>query len=237
MEKVLRWLAAAVVLAALFGCAAPKPILNAENRGRLGTTDVVVQVALEEIYAQIVHSQASMYGGGGLILALIDAAVDNSRAKTAEKTVEPYRNALINYDYVARLEGELQKSLAGPGFTVESLKMQRRVDAKSPALPAAGSPAGSVLRLQSYYCFTPDFSSIIVGADAKVSLSQAGKQTVVHDKTYAIVKAVPAGLQSTEEKWTANNGAALRAALDQAIVELVERMHRELIGSTVQAQN
>jgi hypothetical protein len=235
MEKLLRVMACVVLLGALYGCAAQRPMLNEQTRAKLGSTDVVLQVNQEEIYAQIEHSKAAQYGGGGLILALIDVAIDHSRASTAEKAVEPYRNALVNYDFRAKMQAELEKSLAGPGFSVRSIKRLQPAT-KSNSSPEPLPQDGSLLQVTSRYSFTPDFSAVVVAADAVISVPQDGKAKIVHYQTYFVSKPAPAGTASMQDKWTANDGAALRIALDEGVVELVGHMHNALSVPGLQAR-
>ena len=63
-----------------------------------GGRDVQVLIAQDEIKSTIVASSVSAVTGGGLLAALIDAKVNNDRARKAEATIQPLRQALIGFD-------------------------------------------------------------------------------------------------------------------------------------------
>src|SRR4051812_38476632 len=92
-----------VALAACFiagGCVAPiKQILPPESRVVAGGRNQLVTVPQNEIAAGINESNLTAAMGGGLLFALIDAGVNNSRAKKAEAAIVPVRNALVDYAF------------------------------------------------------------------------------------------------------------------------------------------
>src|SRR4051812_32436107 len=90
-------------LAACFtvgGCVAPiKQTLPPESRVVAGGRNQLVTVAQNEIAAGINESNLTGAMGGGLLFALIDAGVNNSRAKKAEASIVPVRDAIVDYGF------------------------------------------------------------------------------------------------------------------------------------------
>src|SRR5687768_4711426 len=70
-----------------------------EARTVEGGRDVRIIVSQAEIQPNINISNVTAAAGGGLLFALIDAGVNNARAKEAEKKIVPLREALVGYDF------------------------------------------------------------------------------------------------------------------------------------------
>jgi hypothetical protein len=102
------------------GCAPPVHVpLKAEDAGKIRSTRVRAVVAQEEINAAIEQSNLAAAGGGGLLLALIDAGVDSHRTSKAKSLVEPIRKEAGGYDFRARFGEALQAAAPGlPSLTI-----------------------------------------------------------------------------------------------------------------------
>jgi len=100
--------ALAMLVSACATAIPPHKALPSEARGQFSATDIVLPVRQSEIYIFVAPSQTAMYGGGGLLLALIDAGIDSSNAGTAEEAIKPLRNALVDYSFDTQMQAELQ---------------------------------------------------------------------------------------------------------------------------------
>jgi hypothetical protein len=100
----VRWFAVAVVVLAVTGCvAAPiQHTMPGGQRGIAGGRGQIVTVAQSEIGAGIQPSTISAATGGGLLIALVDAGINNARAKTAEAAIVPVRDALTDFYFEQR---------------------------------------------------------------------------------------------------------------------------------------
>jgi hypothetical protein len=85
--------------------------LSQPERDKLASTEVAVPVSQSEIYVYVPPSQIAAAGGGGLLLALIDAGVDSVRTSKAEDAVKPLRDSLVDYDFDNTLQADLKDSL------------------------------------------------------------------------------------------------------------------------------
>src|SRR5436305_2101513 len=101
MGKWLRGAAAVFLVCAITqGCAVPpKRALSPEARDIAGGRAAVVVSGQGEVKPEVNASNVAMVTGGGLIPALIDAAITQSRVNSAEKTVRVVRDALGTYDF------------------------------------------------------------------------------------------------------------------------------------------
>lgn len=85
-------------------------------RDKIATTEVAVPIQQSEIYVFVPQSQIAAAGGGGLLLALIDAGVDSVRTSKAEDAVKPLRDAMVDYDFDGTLQSDLKTSLSQVSF-------------------------------------------------------------------------------------------------------------------------
>jgi hypothetical protein len=102
----------------LSACAAvpSHELLPMAARDKLTATEVAVPIPQSEIYVFVPQSQLATYGGGGLILALIDAGVDSVRTSKAEDAVKPLRDAMVDYDFDGSFQSDLKTSLSQVSF-------------------------------------------------------------------------------------------------------------------------
>src|SRR5579871_4399029 len=105
MGKWLRGVAAVFLVCIIAqGCAVPpKRALSPEARDISGGRVALVVSGQGEIRPEVDASHIAMATGGGLIPALIDAAITQARMNSAEKTVRVVRDALGNYDFDKRV--------------------------------------------------------------------------------------------------------------------------------------
>lgn len=93
--------------------AGPPNFVSEEARTVAGGRAVQVLVAQSEIKSNINQSYATVALGGGLLGALIDAAVEAERAKKAEEDITPIREALTGFDVDALAQTTAKASLEG----------------------------------------------------------------------------------------------------------------------------
>ena len=81
-----------VTLFFLGGCSTPANIpMPKGGMEALNTAHLIIQNTQKEIGAEVQESNIAKWGGGGLIPALIDVAIENSRANDAEEAIQPIR--------------------------------------------------------------------------------------------------------------------------------------------------
>ena len=222
----------------LCGCANRGPIeLSPDNRAKLGATEVVAVIPQEEINAEIIESNAATRAlQGGLLAALIDANVNNSRLKEAEKTVDPYRNALIDYDFPQRFRDALESELrASSSFKNAHVTVQRSPGKDGPKPPIAGATPASTLVLTTRYSMVSDFSLLNVRVDAKLLLNSDSTRTPVYTHSFVSGRRAPEGEGDLAARWTINNGVGLKTAMDESIHDVVHFVVRGVDGDSTNA--
>lgn len=233
-------LTAVTVLLMLGGCAvSPHYAMSPEAAAQLKSVDVNVGIEQREINPTIT---VSTMGGAnfGLIGALIDAGVNNSRAGEAEEFIQPLRDALLDYDFDAAVLAEYGATIrevpvlagANPVLLTGPLTESYEAALKS-------SEADAVLFLTTDYITSADFSEITVGLQASIfpvraeldAFRDSGRAPgpkanplLLSDAMYRNVFTIKAKLPEkgvgpidNVNAWAANNGALARSAMNEAI--------------------
>lgn len=104
-------IAAGVLLLTACG-STPNYYIDEVARNQIDSTHVIVNIPQKEITAEIEASNVAAAGGGGLLLALVDVAVESSRANTAEALIQPIKDALIETNFQSLFMEALQQELA-----------------------------------------------------------------------------------------------------------------------------
>jgi hypothetical protein len=111
--KVFKIVASMCIAVALVGCGAtPNFYVDKSATQNISSTDVYITIAQKEINAEIDRSSVAAAGGGGLLFALIDVAVENSRATDAEKLVQPIKDGLVDVDFTELFSESLKQELS-----------------------------------------------------------------------------------------------------------------------------
>jgi len=165
MKARIQFLAVVSLLILLSACATlpPNHHLVEAARGQVSDVDVFLLVPQKEIYAQIDQSNVAAATGGGLLMALIDAAVDSSRTKTAEQNIQPIRDKLLNFDYADELGKEINSVLKNVSWLhAHDIQLVRStIDEKLIADLYAKSKASAVLIVTGNYSLVPNFHSVV----------------------------------------------------------------------------
>lgn len=197
---------------------------------------VEIVLAQQEITVSVPDNSAYAMQGG-LIGALVGAAVSNAQVKNAEERIATLRDVLIDYPFNARVEAALRAKLAEgdvlAGHPVEILHAGWSADA-----PNASAATGEVLVLTPGYAVNNDFDELAVDLDlayVRRSLRSNGKpvQKILFQRTYAF--RFP--LQDTDDptaaedwwlRWPALGEPALAAMLDQGIEHVTDMLVHDL---------
>lgn len=250
------WRAAACLLAMAASGASIAAIKNnyvaPEARTVEGGRDVHIIVSQAEIQPNINISNMTAAAGGGLLFALIDAGVNNARAKEAEKTVVPLREALVGYDFDPLAQHASTDTLSALGWLdPRQVKISKEETADSilAALDAAGTSQLMVLRYA--YETNADFSGIVVSLDASIvnKAVPAGKKPDARlapknlpykqlFRSFVMLPgANPKDPAANVKAWAADHGKAARAAIDTGLERCQALLTRSLTYSAADAES
>lgn len=157
---------AVLVALSLGACATPGfRHIEPDARAKLTSMESVLIVTQSEIGAEINTSKASVATGGGIVGALIESGINNARTKTAEELVAPIRDIMIDFDFGAILEQELEAELAALNIAnAQEVTLLRGLEAGTPNTMIEQSGASAVLFINSTYNLSAEFDEMVATA-------------------------------------------------------------------------
>jgi len=219
----------------LTGCVTTnRTALTPATVSRLKTVDVTTSLAQPEIAADVNPSNIAAITGGGLIGALIDVAVEANRAKKAEVTITPLRDALIEFNSGEVLRTHLSdKMQAEPLLPIRKVLITGPVKEKAVIEQVKTGDADGILLVSVDYRLSPTFDRVRVLAHValfdKETLAQGGKPVYQNDfATYRALPSVPKDRAEAIQIWCENHGTPMRDALATSFAELVDMIKFDL---------
>lgn len=231
-----------IFLCTLTACATePAHIsLTPELSQRVNSSNGVILTTQKEIVADVEKSQVAMYTGGGLIPALIDVAIESSRASSAEDTVRPIRDALIDYEVGTELHKALGTRLETiPWLHVKKVEVVHDNRPKQIPFLLAASAEDALLLLTPTYALSSDFSILrletevrVVPRAAHLMLPEAGddaekrmtplyKTKISHQTPLTVQRDSPADAANA---WTNEGGKRIKEALQLSITHTADQI-------------
>lgn len=223
------------------GCASPSRVpLTKDRKNQTNAPKTVIVQSQQEIGADIVQSNIAAATGGGLIPALIDLGINNSRAKKAVSATEPVRDSLIGYDAGRSLADALSKELATRTWpNTGQIDIRPMADMRATEKWINGNTSAPIMTVSPYYRLTANFDAILVhatvglhgpvGKRPKATSEEEESQPkapVWYLNTFAVVVPIT-GYYTTDMSsqdaaaiWAADGGRKAREALDTGFSEI-----------------
>lgn len=214
-------------------------------RNAVASTDVVLPIRQSEIYVFVPHSTGGQ--ANGLIGAIIDASVDDIRTSKAEAAVTPLRNSIVDYNFDNTLQADLKRSLAQLDWMhAANYSVVRDAGNDNLGKMLAASHASAMLFVVADYHLSNDGDVLLVGIEAALIANtdqlRALRPAKRDDKVaVALSNALyrnrfifEAHVNATGDRdkniaeWSANNGNAIRAALDMSTKKLAPLLAADL---------
>jgi len=254
MTKSKGFLPTAVLAAAvLSGCAGQRIVpMQDAAASRIKSTDVIVVLPQQEIKTEITQSNVAQATGGGLIPALIDLAVNKSRADDAETTVVGVRNALLDYDFSKQILTNIEQQLRQLAWiNLQAVRLETTSADDKINDAVARSTANAVLVVRTSYSVTADFLRIKVTAlvtghpktDELVAVAKQARPDIdpplLYRNTFIVSNGAGgpfANRDAAAKAWADDNGKKAREALDQGAADLAERLATDLERARARAR-
>ncbi len=231
-----------ITIAALTSSCAHNNInhIDASARDHIDEVDAYLAVTQDEIYADIDKSTTSA-AGGGLLFALIDAAVDNSRTEDAEELIKPIRNSLIDFDYAETLQANIEKSFDEiKWMDVKKIELERSIGDGHILNKIKSSKVSAVLFMTVDYKLSSNFNAVTTNVALimfpnkealykfKESLDNNENPADHSDNIYSnnITVTIPLGLGSDKEANAStlanSNAAEVKTALEKSAKKIAQ---------------
>lgn len=227
----------------------PHAALPNDAEDKIASTDVVLPIHQNEIYVYVPNSNGGAVAVGGILGALIDSGINDVRTTKAETAVKPLRDALVDYNFDKGLQGDLKDALAQDSFLhAEGFNVVREVTNDKLDAVLDASKDSTVLFISVDYCLSNDGDVLDILATASLFPKDDVLKSMVKSNTKS-PKTAPAnalyrnnfvyelklpGTTDDRDKnvamWSADNGAAMRAALDQGAKVLASMVAADLKG-------
>jgi len=222
----------------------PHEALPLAARDKISSTEIVMPIKQSEIYVFVPDSQIAAAGGGGLLLALIDAGVNDVRTSKAEAAVKPLRDATVDFDFDGTLRDDVKSSLSAvPWLHVSDARVVRDISPDGMDSVFTGSSAGAILFATTDYHLSNDADTLTVtmnaslfGKDAALADLKAqakdGAKTQLSNSLYhntlvyqtTTPATGPGDRNANIAAWSANNGSLMRANLTKAAAKLASML-------------
>lgn len=249
-SKLLVGFVGAVSLSACVS-APPKQIaFPVAAKSNLAKTDVISAVPQAELNMAVQPSNVSMFAGGGLLPALIDASVNASRAKAAGASLADVRDTLLDYDFDAVLHQQLSTELAKVEW-LHTGDIRTYKDMSNANLDGAldRSDASAVLFVGSGYVLSKEGAELTVTLNVELfpkeqslvalrsgpgndKLKTALTNSIYRNK-FEYKQSLPTVSAVREENlgaWAVNGGEPLETALSKGAVFVVQQMASDMQG-------
>jgi hypothetical protein len=238
-----------VVNLSLFGCASAPLNKNLTPNSPLAqqSTDVVVGIRQTEIIPMFYKSQASNIMLGGLIPALIDAGVNQSRAKSAEEQIKPLRAALVGFDFDGIAQKWSEQALSSVTvLQALPVKFTKEVNPDKYVALMDTSPAQRVMYLNYDYVMNPDFTGVRVGLFAILKpktlpgsatpAERMGLNDTLFHKHYVTemyLQAPPGDISACISAWSADDGTMVKRGLEWGLSSIAKQLQKDLLTPAV----
>jgi len=239
----LRTVATLSIALLLGACAAPmRSSLTPEQRGKITELTARVVVVQDEVLAAVQPSNVSAATGGGLIGAIIDSKVTNSRVNDSQQALGPFYAAIEEVDYRKEFNESIERGLSGYPIKVGKFTTTPRALSNDKLLQLRNDlqPGQALLVVVPRYTLSMDFRSfdsesivtIWLKPDASAS-KMPSQRGVLH---YQSAPVGPGGKESLA-LWAARDAATFRDMMRESIAETVRMVMIDIdVASTTAAQ-
>ena len=227
------------------GCATQTHLpMTKDAQNNIQSTDVVIGLAQEEIFAEIEQSNVTAATGGGLLFALIDSSINSSRTEDAEELVKPVKNSLIDYDFPSEFETALKAELQRLSWlNTVNYQTEKPYSIKTDENILTKSSADIVLVLNTSYRFSPGLKSIKVSSAIKGYANSEELKTIAEKSNPNSQKPILymnnfvysqpiQGMYTDSEQaakgWSSNEAQQVKTALAQGVEELAKMIATDL---------
>lgn len=228
--------AALALLLTACGSIPARIALEPATKQNLKEVKVLSVLGQDEVIVRAEAFGASAALGGGLIGAVIDSKVAESRQNTLQDLMAPFYQSVDDYDFRTRFEQALAAALKentpvkfAPLERSALIPMQRDITSHVAALPAGSGQ----MYVFTTYNFTGDFGRLDV--KTYVEMKMPGVDVPVFKNTYTYQSRQSGAVHADSIKaWSNNTGASYRATMDEAVSELVKMLQLDLAASAAE---
>lgn len=192
---------------------------------------VELRLVQQEMDVDVADAGTAVAAGvGGILGALIGAAVNKAAVSNAEKRVAELRTKLVGYPFNQHFETELRRNFSVEGLSPDpQFKVEHTVFAINDS-SGQSAPGNGILVVSPHYTMSQDFERMKVAVaihyvdrylDRKNRLQQKARFARNYAWVYEMPKISGSGASEDAARWTQLSGERLAAMLDQGIAQVV----------------
>lgn len=235
-----------VSLSLLLGaCSAPKPeiiALNPALKPHINSTDVHLKQGQEKLEADIEASNISHRTGGGLLFALVDAAIMSHRSSQAEDAIAELQTHFKEFNADQKVKNSLQLSLDSADWMhAGKVHVDASFEAEQLDAMIKNCKSDDLLISRMDYRFNPNLS--VLTGTLYLEMLPTGQKLKTLTKTEnplenpvfrVKVKATEALATCSKDKeenaksWNQNNGQLIKTALDKVTKQVFANLDQAL---------
>lgn len=226
-------------LALLAGCSAtPKYIaISKETQAKIATTDVYLVEPKKTLTATIERSNITTYTGGGLLFALIDSAIDDSREEDAKKDIANIQRHMAKINVQDTLNTRLVPVFQNAKWLkVRNIAPMKVTGENTLKAKIDRTSAGAILNVYFTYYMDPDFT--LIRGNLFVTLYATGDFGETIEKGAPIFKTEVSTVRSLENVgknrqencalWERGSGVYLKRVIEDIVQDLVHQLEHTL---------
>lgn len=232
MKEINRIFWTGLLAMLLSACSAPpqRIAMTPAVKQKLAEVKILSLVPQDEMIVRAEAFGASAALGGGLIGAVIDSKVAESRQNTLQDVMAPFYQAVDDYDFRTRYERALGSALLNDtGFKFAALEsttvppMVKDLTDRVSNMPANTS----LMFVRTSYTFTADFTRI--NMLTYVEMKMPGSDEPVFKNSF-LYQSQPVGNGGPDsvKQWAGNMGASYRAFMDEGAAETIKMLQFDL---------
>lgn len=233
----------ALAVGTVMGCVTKEPAfipLLSERSQQITSSNVVILATQKELVADIDKSNVAKYSGGGLIPALIDVAVESSRAGSAEENLKPIRNVIVDFEIGRELRQELGTRLDEiPWLHVKKMEIVYDKNAEQPGHLLGTNTEDILVVITPTYTLSADFSVLRVESQIRVlpratRLKSAEEAKAGNEKVPPLYKSsvsyrssitiTSSDKEQAANAWASNGGSRIKEALKQGVTDVANKI-------------
>jgi len=216
---------------ALGGCAVPTRVsMTPEQRSKITEVRAHIVVVQDEVIAAVQPSNVSVATGGGLIGAMIDSSITNSRVKDSQEMLGPFYAEIESVDYRREFNEAIRADLANYPIKVGEIVTTPRAFSQAELTRLRGTlkPGQALLVVYPRYYLTMDFRSFDAEAVVSTWLPGDDRLPVQRGVLYYQSQPVGSGGRDSIAKWSAANAERFRATMRESIVETIRLVRMDV---------
>lgn len=208
----------------LSGCATTEdyPIaITDQKRQIVAGTRVINRIPQEGFDYQVERSNTAQYAGGGLIPALIDAAVEKYRYARSGRAARFLEQKLAEYDFDSRLNGALKDCLGSIDWLhVSDVQLEKSKDKNVP-LDAIQDGENAVMTIDTHYYLDEDLDKLVIKTKAELYIvetttAQSSNSEPAFRSELFFSRSIPgSSAEEAVKAWSEDEGKAFIQALNE----------------------